>query len=118
MDEINTSNWMAPHTAWVSHQRVNATDLPHDLDLDTVDGMREWLSHPSNWVETDLFIIRFDGLSPKISSSHVWKLATGCNEALFLLDVVLADRRNRRHKPSRGKFVDDDDDNDSSDNLF
>jgi hypothetical protein len=35
---------------------------------------RRWLTHPSNWFESELFIIKWDGLVPRISRRHGQRL--------------------------------------------
>jgi hypothetical protein len=36
-------------------------------NLGTVERAREWLSNPHNWFESELFILRWDGIVPYIS---------------------------------------------------
>ena len=95
----DNQSWQEPYLQWQRERERNPGVLSPDLDLDTIAGCREWLSHPSNWMRTELFIIRFEGLLPKISSFHAWKLAPDCGEAKGMIEVVISERRNRRYKP-------------------
>ena len=51
--------------------------LPEEFgrNLDTVERARKWLTNPHNWFEGRVFILRWEGLVPKISSYHGQRLA-------------------------------------------
>lgn len=46
--------------------------LPESLgyNLDTIEKARQWLINPQNWFKSELFILRWEGLIPKISERH------------------------------------------------
>lgn len=44
------------------------------LSLDTVAKAREWLTNPNNWFESTVFILKWDGLLPKVSARHGQRL--------------------------------------------
>lgn len=72
-------------------------DPPEKLGrmLTTLEEAKAWLLHPSNWFESDLDILRWDGLSPKISRSRALAYLRGeTNDDVFLGAIV--GQRNRR----------------------
>lgn len=64
-------------------------------ELKTIDDARRWLTHPSNWVDTDFFVFVWDGLTPRICRKHGQRLLrepwdTG------LLEVAITQQARRR----------------------
>lgn len=56
-------------------ERREATEpeeLPESFgrNLDTIEKARRWLTNPRNWFTSELFILRWDGLLPRISRRH------------------------------------------------
>ena len=51
--------------------------LPDEFgrDLPTVERARRWLSNPAAWFESELAIMRWDGLVPRVSRRHGERLA-------------------------------------------
>ena len=95
------NNWNEEYIAWQHMVEKSPTPLPPDIDLDTLSGLGQWLSHPSNWMNTDLYVIKWNGLIPSISRFHAWKLAPGCPERTGLLGVLLYERKYRRLRPNQ-----------------
>lgn len=75
-------------------------------NLDTVAKARQWLTHPQNWFKSTLFIIKWDGLVPRIAEHHGQRLV---NEPLDngLAEVVVTEQRKRRAKKSRGEDLEE-----------
>lgn len=71
------------------------TKPPEELgkNLLTVADVRTWLSHPSNQLETRLFIVKWDGLVPKVSVHHVERMMV---EDGFCEVVIWEQQRRRR----------------------
>lgn len=75
-------------------------------NLDTVTKARQWLTNPQNWFRSNLFIIKWDGLLPRISEHHGQRLI---NEPWDngLPEVVVMEQRNRRKKKDRGEELEE-----------
>lgn len=75
-------------------------------NLDTVAKARQWLTHPQNWFRSELFILRWDGLLPRISERHGRRLI---NEPWDngLPEVVVWEQRQRRKKKDSGEEIDE-----------
>lgn len=89
-----------PYREWQRQQENNSGPLL-EPELDSLAGLGTWLSHPSNWKKTELFIVIWDGTVPSISSSHAWKMAPDCPDRVPLLQVILYERRCRKAKPKK-----------------
>lgn len=96
---MNIADWQAPYDQWARERERNPGPIPTEPDLDTLAGLREWLSHPANWKKTELFVVGWNGLTPWISSHHAWKLAPDSAHGQSLLEVILWDRRKRKSRP-------------------
>jgi hypothetical protein len=50
--------------------------LPPDFgyNLDTIEKARKWLTNPKNWFRSELFILKWDGIVPRISEKHGQRL--------------------------------------------
>ena len=74
--------------------------------LDTVQKARQWLTNPQNWFKSNLFIIKWDGLLPRICEQHGQRLI---NEPWDdgLAHTVMVEQRKRRTKKDRGETLDE-----------
>jgi hypothetical protein len=104
------SNYVDPPEAfveWVKDRLREPGPLPDPQlgrDPANTSELSEWLSHPSNWVDTELDIVRWDGNVPRISSHHAWKLAPGCRDAKGLIEVIAWVQRQRKSGVSMPEF--------------
>lgn len=103
------SDGREPFVEWQHSREKDPGPMPEG-DLDTIEGLRAWLSHPANWVKTDLFIVIWDGYVPQISYSHAYKLAPASKDGVGLLQVILADRRRRKTRPKTEREKEEADD--------
>lgn len=39
-------------------------------ELDTIEKARTWLTNPNNWFRSKLFILKWEGLIPRVSEEH------------------------------------------------
>ena len=69
-------------------------------NLNTIEDARKWLSHPSNWIKSQLFIIKWDGEVPYIEETRARKLE---EDDSVLLSVV----RHQKFLKERGMLHDE-----------
>lgn len=72
--------------------------LPAEMgkNLDTIAKARQWLTHPQNWHDTNMFIIKWDGLTPSISKQHGMRLIRETHDD-GLPTVVVIEQRNMKN---------------------
>lgn len=92
------TDWMEPFEAWCDQQECEPKPLPEGLDLDTVEGMGTWLSYPANWVRSDLFVLKWDGMVPRLARNYAWNIAPGCPDRKTMIEVAIYERRRRRER--------------------
>ena len=92
----------------VVQQKEEALPLPFGLgyELDTVEKARQWLTHPSNWFKSGLFILKWDGLVPRIAETHGKRLIAEPYDD-GLPSVVVFEQRRRRTKKDRGESIEE-----------
>lgn len=101
------TSWQRPFEHWRDIQRLNPTPLPTEINLDTIEGIEKWLMHPSNWKDTDLYVIGWNGLVPWISANHAWRLAPDCHDRKSLILVVLIERRRRKFRSQDNQIIEE-----------
>lgn len=74
---------------------LDAPDPDLGRNLRTLDDVRRWLGHPSNWKDTKLFIIYWDGNVPKIARTSVDQLKRD-----GFCEVVIREQINRKKRPT------------------
>lgn len=97
MSQEWSDGWRQPFERWATEREREPGPVP-DQHLDTLSGLARWLSHPSNWVRSDIFVVVWYGLVPKISRSYAWKLAPEAIErhGRGLLESIMWDRQRRQ----------------------
>lgn len=100
------TDWQLEFKRWQIETINKNVDILDNIDLETVSGIHQWLSHPSNWKNTDVFIIGWNGLYPWISERHAWKFAPNCKDGKELAEIVLYDRNKRRARHKKNDNVD------------
>ena len=69
-------------------------------DLKSIEDAHRWLSHPSNWIKSQLFIIKWDGVVPYIEESRGMELLREGFDKSILLSVISQQReRKSREDP-------------------
>lgn len=90
---------LRPLQRWRDAQR-SAKDNPPNKELgrnlETIEDVDTWLSHPSNWFRGQIYIIRWDGCVPMISEEQAWQLAPGSFSRDMMLKVVLSEHQRRK----------------------
>lgn len=61
-------------------------------ELTSVESVREWLGHPSNQFEGQIFIVKWDGYVPKLSKQHAERLWEGTG----LAEVIAYEQVRRK----------------------
>jgi hypothetical protein len=61
-------------------------------NLDTVEKARTWLTHPSNWFKSTLFIVKWDGYVPYINAKHARDLLANPSDD-FMLRVIMTHQK-------------------------
>jgi hypothetical protein len=91
-----------------NYGKVSAShhELPDGYNLDTIEKARAWLTHPSNWLTSKLFILKWDGLIPKVSKEHGERLIAETWDDGLPWCVVIG-QRDRRAKKDRGESIDE-----------
>ena len=64
-------------------------------NLDTVVKARQWLTNPYNWHDSNMWIVRWDGLLPTVSRTHGKRLINEPNDN-GLPEVIVREQRNIR----------------------
>ncbi len=107
---MDVPEWMrefvTPYILWQAARRKDPGPPPPEelgRNLDSLEDVSIWLSHPSNWFDGDLDIIKWNGVVPTISTSRAWQIAPGCYERDMMLRVVLQEQIRRK----RGKANDE-----------
>jgi len=56
----------------VSEVKLQTEQLPAEFgkNLDTVEKARQWLTNPFNWHTGNIYIIKWDGLTPTVCERH------------------------------------------------
>jgi hypothetical protein len=90
-------------------QEVKAVEqekpLPDGYNLDTIEKARAWLSDPKNWFRSELFVIKWEGLIPKISEKRAKRmLAEPWDDGMPW--CVVYGQKERRSKKDRGEELD------------
>lgn len=75
-------------------------------DLDTIAGARRWLVDPKNWHETNLFILKWNGMTPTVNKRHGQRLIDNPHDD-GLAWCVVYERKLRRGKRDRGEEIDE-----------
>lgn len=79
-------------------------------NLDTIEKARRWLTNPQNWFKSELFILKWDGLIPRISERHGRRLiAEPWDDGLPW--TVVYEQKQRRSKKDRGEEIEEKDNN-------
>lgn len=65
-------------------------------NISSIDDARRWLSHPTNWFESHLFIVKWDGLVPKVNKDKGRMILNGDRECDSLLACVVVGQRKRK----------------------
>jgi len=92
----------------VSTAPVQRETPPESLgkNLNNIEDAKTWLLHPSNWIDSRLWIIKWDGIVPKIARHQALKLIEEPGDDAIFQVVV----RHQSSLKSRGKKRDDEDD--------
>lgn len=96
------NDWQIPFRQWAEQRERNPGPIPQKNILNPRE-LLDWLSHPSNWFDSHLYIVKYEGLTPKISKHHAWKLAPGCKDRYGLISVVF----NCLNRRKNGSDVDE-----------
>ena len=75
-------------------------------DLDTIAGARAWLTDPNNWHESQLFILKWQGLTPTVMARHGQRLIDEPWDD-GLPWAVVYERHLRRRKAEAGESVEE-----------
>lgn len=81
---------------------------PADLgrNLNTIEDARRWLLHPSNWLDSQFWIIRWDGIVPKIRESRAKELIAQPHDT-GLFEVVVIEQRRMKNRAKAGLPIED-----------
>lgn len=97
------TEWMLPHVEEFLRWRDRRASIPGDPPpaglgraLETLKDVETWLSHPSNWFNGVIYIIRWNGAVPTISREEAWQLAPGSPCRKTMLEVILCEHHRRR----------------------
>lgn len=95
LDQVNNPQNIVPEPT---------EELPDSFGygLDTVEKARRWITNPKNWFKSELFILRWDGLLPRVCERHGKRLL---NEPWDngLAELVVMEQANRRRKKDIGE---------------
>jgi hypothetical protein len=88
---------------------AESIDDLNGADLKTIDNVIRWLSHPSNWSEIGLFIIKWDKTVPKLSHRSAYMIApqNGESDLKFFASAVLSEQSRLKGRMRKGLFLDD-----------
>lgn len=102
--DTNVPEWLREHVEpfrqWREARRADPGPRPPEelgRDFTRVEDVFTWLSHPSNWFQSELDIIRWKGATPSISESQAWQLAPGCWGRESMMTVVFTEQKRKRH---------------------
>jgi hypothetical protein len=93
-------------SASVSADEVPPLPESFGRNLDTITKARQWLTNPHNWFESELFILKWDGLLPRISRKHGMRLRTETWDDGLPWCAVF-EQKQRRTKKERGEALEE-----------
>ena len=77
-------------------RQLHPPELKENIDLDTISDLAEWMSHPSSWVRSELFVIVWKGAVPHLSLNQAWMMDPSCADRRSLVEVAFLERRRRK----------------------
>ena len=84
---------------------------PEELgrNLETIADARRWLMHPSNWIESWFYIIRWDGIVPKIRKQRALELLKQPEDTGIFIVAVQEQRRRKTRSSGPDPLSSEDD---------
>lgn len=73
--------------------------MSRECDLNTVDDVLKWFQDPAHQIKTDLFVVRWVGATPYISTGPSHNRLADMEHDPAFAQVVLLEHRRRRTRP-------------------